>query len=52
MAVGWLVMAAMAYLIVITKAATPKIWDPYDILQISKVGSGASSAHADRANIT
>lgn len=36
-AVGWLVIAAMAYLITVTKATAPKIWDPYDILKISRV---------------
>ena len=36
--VGWLVIAAMCYLIVVTERTTPKIWDPYDILEISRVG--------------
>ena len=32
-------MAYMAYLIVITARASPKIWDPYDILGVSRVSS-------------
>ena len=36
--VGWLVMALMAYLIYVTKTTAPRIWDPYDILEISRVG--------------
>jgi len=37
-AVGYLIMAAMIYLIIVTARITPKIWDPYDILGISRVG--------------
>ena len=38
-AIGWLVMAVMAYLIVVTEKTKPKIWDPYDILEISRSSS-------------
>jgi translocation protein SEC63 len=34
---GWVVMAFMAYLIVVTARTVPKIWNPYDILGISDV---------------
>ena len=34
---GYAVMALMLYLITVTKTATPKIWDPYYILDISRV---------------
>ena len=38
-AIGWLVIAAMAYLIAVTEKTKPKIWDPYDILEISRSSS-------------
>lgn len=34
---GYAVMAWMIYLIAVTARATPKIWDPYDILGVSRV---------------
>ncbi len=34
---GYLVMGWMAYLIVVTQRTVPKIWDPYDILKVSRV---------------
>lgn len=34
---GYAVMAWMVYLIIVTARSTPKIWDPYDILGISRV---------------
>jgi translocation protein SEC63 len=40
--VGWLTMAFMAYLIVVTARTIPKIWNPYDILGISDVGASSS----------
>ncbi|KAL8664054.1 MAG: hypothetical protein Q9202_003346 [Teloschistes flavicans] len=33
---GWVTMALMMYLIAVTKTSTPRIWDPYDILEISR----------------
>ena len=36
-AAGVLVMGWMVYLIAVTKTTTAKIWDPYDILDISRV---------------
>ncbi|KAL8693424.1 MAG: hypothetical protein Q9218_001734, partial [Villophora microphyllina] len=33
---GWTTMALMLYLIAVTKTTLPKIWDPYDILEISR----------------
>ena len=38
-AIGWIVIAAMAYLIAVTERTKPKIWDPYDILEISRSSS-------------
>jgi translocation protein SEC63 len=35
--VGYLVMGWMVYLITVTARTIPKIWDPYDILGISRV---------------
>lgn len=34
---GYAVMSWMVYLIIVTARSTPKIWDPYDILGISRV---------------
>ena len=39
MAMGYLTMAWMFYLIMVTKTTAPKIWDPYSILDISRVGA-------------
>lgn len=36
--VGYAVMGWMIYLIVVTQRVMPKIWDPYTILGISRVG--------------
>ncbi|EEH15832.2 hypothetical protein PABG_05919 [Paracoccidioides brasiliensis Pb03] len=33
---GYAVMAWMVYLIIVTARSTPKIWDPYDVLGISR----------------
>lgn len=35
--VGWSLMALMGYLIMVTTRTIPKIWNPYDILDISEV---------------
>ena len=35
--IGYLVMAWMVYKIIVTKRITPDIWDPYDILGLSRV---------------
>ena len=34
-ATGWLVMAYMVYLMMVTARTAPKIWNPYDILDVS-----------------
>ena len=34
---GYLIMAYMIYLIIVTARTTPKIWDPYEILGVSRV---------------
>lgn len=36
---GWAVIAAMIYLIIITARTVPKIWDPYDVLGVSRSAS-------------
>ena len=36
-AVGYTTIAWMMYLIMVTKTTAPKIWDPYSILEISRV---------------
>ncbi|KAI9791366.1 MAG: secretory subunit [Peltula sp. TS41687] len=36
---GWLVIGWMIYLIMVTARTIPKIWDPYDILGISRSAS-------------
>ena len=36
-AIGYAVMGWMIYLIIVTQRTVPKIWDPYDILGISRV---------------
>jgi translocation protein SEC63 len=41
--VGYAVMAWMVYLIAVTARTAPKIWDPYDILGISRVSFLAKS---------
>lgn len=33
---GWLVMAWMVYLMVVTARTVPKIWDPYEVLGVSR----------------
>ncbi|KAF2740790.1 DnaJ-domain-containing protein [Polyplosphaeria fusca] len=33
---GWLVIAWMAYLMAVTARSVPKIWDPYEILGVSR----------------
>ncbi|KAK8211008.1 Sec63 Brl domain-containing protein [Phyllosticta capitalensis] len=33
---GWAVMAWMVYLMVVTARTVPKIWDPYDVLGVSR----------------
>src|SRR5665213_550604 len=35
--IGYAIMAYMIYLIMITQRTIPKIWDPYDILGVSRV---------------
>ena len=36
--VGWAVMAFMVYLIAVTARTAPKIYDPYSVLGLSRVG--------------
>jgi len=34
---GWALNAAMVYLIIVTARTTPDIWDPYEVLGVSRV---------------
>lgn len=34
---GWLVMAWMVYLMAVTARSETKIWDPYEVLGVSRV---------------
>ena len=34
---GWALNAAMVYLILVTARTTPDIWDPYEVLGVSRV---------------
>lgn len=36
--VGWAIIAWMIYLIIVTARTIPKIYDPYEILGVSRVG--------------
>ena len=36
---GYLIMAWMVYKIIVTQRILPKIWDPYEILGLSRVGA-------------
>jgi translocation protein SEC63 len=45
---GYLVMAWMVYKIIVTKRIMPKIWDPYEILGLSKVGVMSSWVMSQR----
>ncbi|PGH28191.1 hypothetical protein AJ80_00081 [Polytolypa hystricis UAMH7299] len=49
---GYAVMAYMVYLIVVTARTVPKIWDPYDILGISRsADEKAISRHYKRLSL-
>ncbi|KAF1980023.1 hypothetical protein BU23DRAFT_521893 [Bimuria novae-zelandiae CBS 107.79] len=37
--IGWTVIAGMIYLIIVTAQNVPKIWDPYDVLGVSRSAS-------------
>ena len=39
---GWAVIGFMVYLILTTQRITPKVWNPYDILEIAEVGDMCS----------
>jgi translocation protein SEC63 len=36
-ALGWLMMLYMVYLMAVTTRTIPKVWDPYDVLGVSRV---------------
>ncbi|RDW90098.1 J domain-containing protein [Aspergillus mulundensis] len=49
---GYTIMAYMAYLIMVTARASPKIWDPYDILGVSRsADERAISKHYKRLSL-
>lgn len=43
-AMGWAFMGLMIYLMSVTARSQPKIWDPYEILNLPMV-CGKSKAH-------
>ncbi|OOF95440.1 hypothetical protein ASPCADRAFT_207920 [Aspergillus carbonarius ITEM 5010] len=50
--VGYAVMAWMVYLIIVTARITPKVWDPYDILGVSRsADERAISKHYKRLSL-
>ncbi|KAI1997199.1 secretory subunit [Ophidiomyces ophidiicola] len=51
-AMGYAVMAYMVYLIIVTQRTVPKIWDPYDILGVSRgADEKAISRHYKRLSM-
>lgn len=44
--VGWAIMGAMVYLIMVTQRTIIKIWNPYDILGISDVSCSVPRSRA------
>lgn len=44
--VGYLLMGWMMYLIIVTARTVPQIWDPYNILEISRVRESGWKSHA------
>ena len=50
---GWLLMTYMVYLMVVTARSTPKIWDPYEVLGISRsADERAIKSHYRRLSVT
>lgn len=50
---GWAVMFWMVYLILVTARTTPKIWDPYEVLGVSRSASEAQiKSHYRRLSLT
>jgi len=47
-AAGWLLMAWMVYLMAVTARTVPNIWDPYEILGLSRVNSAAPLCRASK----
>jgi translocation protein SEC63 len=43
---GWVLNAAMIYLIMVTARISPDIWDPYEVLGVSKVRLISPSLYA------
>jgi len=53
MVAGWTLNAAMVYLIVVTARTVPKIWDPYDVLGVSRsADEKAIKKHYRRLSLT
>lgn len=42
-AIGYAIMAYMIYLIIVTQRTIPKLWDPYEILGVSRVCHGRTA---------
>ena len=48
---GWALNALMVYLIIVTARSVPKIWDPYEVLGVSRVCVLPFRATNDRATL-
>jgi translocation protein SEC63 len=50
---GWLLMAWMVYLMIVTVRTVPKIWDPYNVLGVSRSASEKQiKSHYRRLSLT
>ncbi|KAI9705222.1 MAG: secretory subunit [Bogoriella megaspora] len=50
---GWLLMSYMVYLMIVTARSVPKIWDPYEVLGVSRsADERAIKSHWRRLSIT
>lgn len=46
---GWAIMAWMVYLMVVTARTAPKIYDPYEILGVSRVSTESPHFYSTRS---
>jgi translocation protein SEC63 len=50
---GWLLMAYMVYLMIVTARITPRVWDPYEVLGVSRsADEKAIKSHYRRLSVT
>lgn len=50
MVVGYFTIAWMIYLIIVTARTVPQIWDPYNILEISRVSKMEVKVRCESTN--